>query len=105
MLTKIPRPRLGDKMFRNTLIGLREEAMVVSITASVHSQSDWTAVMMTKNGVEFIGSDREHRGQFDWAPLSWEYDEIPDLRKEDTATEILSAAWKGEAEQEALSAK
>ena len=146
MLTKIPRPRLGDKMFRNTLIGLREEAMVVSITASVHSQSDWTAVMMTKNGVEFIGSDREHRGQFDWAPLSWEYDEsrhswvvpeedqsiaeakvvgekswdipqplpnekymswrsrvyreIPDLRKEDTATEILSAAWKGEAEQE-----
>ena len=75
MLTKIPRPRLGDKMFRNTLIGLREEAMVVSITASVHSQSDWTAVMMTKNGVEFVGSDQEHRGKYDWVPLSWRYDE------------------------------
>ena len=40
--------------------------------------------------------------------MSWRsrvYREIPDLRKEDTATEILSAAWKGEAEQEALSAK
>jgi|TARA_A100000172_G_scaffold16539_2_gene8985 hypothetical protein len=150
MLTKIPRPQLGDKMFRNTLIGLREEAMVVSVT-SHKSGVNWTAVMMTKNGVEFIGSDKEHRGAFDWAPISWQYDEtrntwvvpeedqtaaeakvvgekswdipqplpnekymswrsrvyreIPDLKKEDTAAEILSAAWKGEAEQEALSAK
>jgi hypothetical protein len=150
MLTKIPRPQLGDKMFRNTLIGLREEALVVSIT-SHKSGVNWTAVMMTKNGVEFIGSDKEHRGQFDWAPVSWEYDEsrhswvvpeedqtaaeakvvgeknwdipqplpnekymswrsrvyreVPNLKKEDKAAEILSAAWKGEAEQEALSAK
>jgi len=149
MLTKIPRPQLGDKMFRNTLIGLREEALVVSITGSKNSES-WTAVMMTKNGVEFIGSDREHRGQFDWAPIAWEYDEgrhswvvpdgeqslsdakavgektwdipeplpgekymswrsrvyreIPDLKKEESATEILSVAWKGEVEN-ALSAK
>jgi hypothetical protein len=150
MLTKIPRPQLGDKMFRNTLIGLREEALVVSITS--HNTGDsWTAVMMTKNGVEFVSSDREHRSQFDWAPVSWKYDEarhswvipeedqaiteakvvgekswdipeplpgekymswrsrvyreVPNLKKEEKATEILSAAWKGEAEQEALSAK
>lgn len=150
MLTKIPRPQLGDKMFRNTLIGLREEALVVSVT-SHKSGGSWTAVMMTKNGVEFIGADREYRGQFDWAPISWQYDEsrnswvvpeedqlaseakavgektwdipeplpgekymswrsrvyreVPDLKREDNATELLSAAWKNETEQEALSAK
>lgn len=150
MLTKIPRPQLGDKMFRNTLIGLREEALVVSVT-SHKSGGSWTAVMMTKNGVEFIGADREYRGQFDWAPISWQYDEsrnswvvpeedqlaseakvvgektwdipeplpgekymswrsrvyreVPGLKKEDNATELLSAAWKNETEQEALSAK
>lgn len=151
MLTKIPRPQLGDKMHRNTMIGLREEALVVSISGPRHNGAMWSAVMMTKNGVEFVGSDKEHRGQFDWVPLSWKYDEdrhawvvpednqvvaeakavgektwdipeplpgekymswrsrvyreVPDLKKEDNATELLSTAWKNETEQEALSAK
>ena len=122
MITAIPRPQLGDKMFRNTLIGLREEAMVLSITSHKAGKS-WTAVLMTKNGIEFIGSDNEHRGQFDWAPVSWEYDEkawdipeplpgekymswrsrvfreVPGLRKEAKATDILSTAWKNETAQ------
>jgi len=144
MITAIPRPQLGDKMFRNTLIGLREEAMVICITSHKTGVS-WTAVLMTKNGVEFIGSDNEHRGQFDWAPVSWEYDEgrhswvvpeenqavseakrvdekiwdipeplpgekymswrsrvfreVPGLKKEAKATDLLSTAWKNETAQ------
>tara|TARA_R110002110_G_scaffold14954_3_gene68382 strand:+ start:1378 stop:1848 length:471 start_codon:yes stop_codon:yes gene_type:complete len=74
-LTAIPRPQLGDLMYRHTLIGLREEAMVVSISGPETDRSMWSSVMMTKNGVEFVGSDQEHRGKYDWVPLSWQYDE------------------------------
>ena len=74
-LTTIPRPQLGDHMYRHTLIGLREEAMVTSVCGPENDRKMWSAVMMTKNGVEFVGSDQEHRGKYDWVPLSWRYDE------------------------------
>lgn len=74
-LTTIPRPELGDHMYRHTLIGLREEAMVTSVCGPGNDRGMWSAVMMTKNGVEFVGSDQEHRGKYDWVPLSWRYDE------------------------------
>lgn len=74
-LTTIPRPELGDLMYRHTLIGLREEAMVVSISGPENDRSMWAAVMMTKNGVEFVGSDQEHRGKYDWVPITWKYDD------------------------------
>jgi len=100
-LTTIPRPQLGDLMHRHTLIGLQEEAMVVSISGPERDRAMWSAVMMTKNGVEFVGSDQEHRGKYDWVPLTWKYDNersrwvIPtsDLQALTEAREVDQKDW------------
>lgn len=71
----LPRPKLGDHLYRHTLIGLVEEAMIVSINGPEKQPEMWTAVVMTRSGVEFVSSDREFRSKHDWVPSSWMYDE------------------------------
>lgn len=72
----LPRPRLGAHMCRKTLNGRYEEALITSITAYERlSVSGWTAVMMTKNGVEFVSGDIENRTEHDWMPIEWVYHE------------------------------
>ena len=101
-LTTIPRPQLGDLMHRNTLIGLREESMVISVSGPERDRAMWSAVMMTKNGVEFVGSDQEHRGKYDWVPITWRYDNersrwvIPesDLQALSEAPEVDQKEWE-----------
>ncbi len=71
----LPRPKLGDHLYRHTLVGLVEEALVVSISGPEKQPDMWTAVVMTRCGVEFVSSDREFRSKHDWVPSSWMYDE------------------------------
>ena len=65
------RPLLGDCMHRYSLHDLYEEALVVSIIGPEDRPDQWTAVLMTKNGVEFVSGDIEHRTQYDWMPKEW----------------------------------
>jgi len=69
----IPRPQLGDCMERLSLDGLIEEAMVVSIKYHKENPDHWNAVMVTRNGFEFVACQREFRGEHDWRPKGWEY--------------------------------
>lgn len=68
------RPLLGDCMHRYSLNDLYEEASVASIIGPEDRPDQWTAVLMTRNGVEFISSSREYRNKYDWVPASWTYD-------------------------------
>ncbi len=68
-----PRPNLGDKLQRYSLTGLYEEAAVLSIIGVEDKPEEWSAVMMTRNGVEFVTSDRDFRGRHDWVPHDWYY--------------------------------
>jgi len=34
----------------------------------------WTATLMTKNGIEFVSSDVEHRTIYNWMPKGWVFD-------------------------------
>lgn len=72
--TKYPRPSLGDIFVRRNLNGNDEEAMILAIQ-SKPSGALWQAVMTTKNGVEFVTGDAEHRNIHDWRPKGWLYDE------------------------------
>jgi hypothetical protein len=133
----LPRPQLGDKMYKFTLTKQVEECLVVSIIGPPDNPEYWSATLLTKNGVEFVGSDREYRGRHDWVPITWMFDEerkvwvaplddgasrdadkvdwnvpapkagekymswrarvfreIPALKKDAQATEILSDVWK-----------
>ncbi len=137
----LPRPQLGDKMYKFTLTQQVEECLVISIIGPPDNPDFWTATLLTKNGVEFVGSDKEYRGRHDWVPITWMYDEdrkvwvapvdandvrdadkvdwkvpaprsgekymswrarvfreIPALKKDAQATEILSDVWKNKAE-------
>ena len=68
----LPRPELGAHLCRKTLNDRYEEAIVTSVTAHERdSQTGWTAVLMTKNGVEFVSGDIEHRTPHDWMPKEW----------------------------------
>ena len=69
-----PRPELGDKFHRFNLNGQYEEAQVLSVMGPETEPDVWKASMATTNGFEFVTSDREHRGQFDWVPHAWQYD-------------------------------
>jgi hypothetical protein len=69
----IPRPELGDKMYRRTLVNQYESALVLSVIGSDPDSASWTATLMTKNGIEFVSSDVEHRGIHDWMPFGWSY--------------------------------
>jgi hypothetical protein len=71
----LPRPELGTHMYRRTLNGLIEEALVVSIRYPENNES-WIATLFTKNGVEFTSSDVEYRTKNDWVPSTWMFDEV-----------------------------
>ena len=70
-----PRPNLGDKLQRYSLTGLYEEAAVLSVIGPEDKPEEWSAVMMTRNGVEFVTSYRDFRGRHDWVPRDWYYSE------------------------------
>jgi len=72
--TVLPRPQLGDHMERQNLNGRHEEAVVISIINNSEDGSYWQAIMFTKNGTEFVSSDKEHRGVHDWRPKGWVFD-------------------------------
>lgn len=71
-----PRPELGDKMHRFNLNGQYEEAQVNAIIGPEEEPDIWKAPLTTANGFEFVGSDREFRGRFDWVPHDWGFDEL-----------------------------
>lgn len=73
-LTAIPRCKVGDCVFRQTLIGQYEEAMIVSILSQDETSDSWSGTLMTKNGVEYIAGYVEHRTIHDWMPIGWVYD-------------------------------
>ncbi len=73
-LTSIPKVNVGDVMFRRTLVKQYEEAMVVSVLSPEPRSDQWTATLMTKNGIEFVSSSVEHRSIHDWMPKGWHYD-------------------------------
>lgn len=72
--TKFPMPALGDIFVRRNLNGNDEEAMILAIQSKPNGVL-WQAVMNTKNGIEFVTGDAEHRNIHDWRPKGWLYDE------------------------------
>jgi hypothetical protein len=50
-------------MFRKTLVNQYEEAMVVSVLGNTIARftRQWSATLMTKNGIEFVSGAVEHR--------------------------------------------
>ncbi len=76
VLTEVPRPQVGATVHRYTLNGVYENALVVSVIGPVDQDETWTATLMTRNGVDFVGSGRENRTKYDWVPLAWYFDEI-----------------------------
>jgi len=73
-LLAIPRPKLGDEMYRRTLVNQYEEALVVSVMSPEPDSVSWSATLMTKNGIEFVSGDVEHRTIYNWMPIGWVYD-------------------------------
>ncbi len=71
-----PRPSLGDIFVRKNLNGNEEEAMILSVQYSPKAGSLWQATMNTKNGIEFVTGDAEHRNVFDWRPKGWIFDDV-----------------------------
>lgn len=71
-----PRPQLGDVFVRRNLNGNEEEAMILSVQYSTKAGSLWQATMNTKNGIEFVTGDAEHRNVFDWRPKGWIFDDV-----------------------------
>jgi|GEM_PF-2444144 len=78
LTTAFPRPQLGDIFVRRNLNGSEEESMVLSIQYSTRPGGTalWQATLMTKNGIEFVGCDREHRNIHDWRPATYIFDEV-----------------------------
>ena len=101
-LFALPRPKLGDAMYRRTLVHQYEEAIVVSLISNEPDSVNWTATLMTKNGIEFVSGDVEHRGVHNWVPKGWEYDQakatwtvpVETLRKDDAVVEDPEEAIK-----------
>lgn len=71
-----PKPSLGSVFVRKNLNGNEEEAMIVSVQYSTKPGGLWQAVMLTKNGTEFVTGDQEHRNVHDWRPAGWIHDEM-----------------------------
>ena len=74
-LTAMPRCDVGSRVFRTTLVGQYEEALVVSIMSATPTSATWSATIMTKNGVEYMNGNVEHRTVYDWMPVGWKFDE------------------------------
>jgi hypothetical protein len=73
-LTALPRIKVGDRVFRKTLRDQYEEALVVSILSPSATAERWSATIMTKNGVEHMNGNVEHRSVHDWMPVGWQFD-------------------------------
>jgi hypothetical protein len=67
----LPRPQVGDVMERLTLDGQIEESAVISLKYHQGDPSFWNAVLVTRNGFEFVSCHADHRGQHDWRPKDW----------------------------------
>jgi hypothetical protein len=67
----LPKPALGDVVFRENLSGQYEEATVAAILSTRKDGPNWTATLLTRNGVEFLGSDVELKSKHEWMPLGW----------------------------------
>ena len=67
----LPKPSLGDVVFRENLSGQYEEATVAAILSTRKDGPNWTATLLTRNGVEFLGSDVELKSKHEWMPLGW----------------------------------
>lgn len=74
LTTRFPKPALGDIFVRRNLTGNDEEAMILAVQSKPNGAL-WQAVMTTKNGVEFVTGDAEHRNVHDWRPKGWLYDD------------------------------
>ena len=72
-LTAIPRLDVGARVYRRTLVNQYEEALVVSILSAEPDSENWSGTMMTKNGIEHINGNVEHRTIYDWMPVGWTY--------------------------------
>jgi|TARA_R110000824_G_scaffold152962_4_gene324338 hypothetical protein len=59
-------------MERTNLNTMHEQALVVGLMST--GDKSWQAVLMTRNGVEYVSSDLELRGDFDWRPRGWVHD-------------------------------
>lgn len=71
-----PLPALGDIFVRKNLNGLEEESMILSVMYNPKAPALWQATMQTKNGIEFVTGDREHRNVHDWRPKGWVFDDV-----------------------------
>jgi hypothetical protein len=72
----LERPELGDVVHRYSLNGMYEQAIVVSLIGPENAPTQWTGVLLTRNGVEFLTSSAEYRGRYDWVPGDWVFDEF-----------------------------
>ena len=72
----LARPALGDHYHRYSLHGLYEESIVISLLGPEGHPEQWTAAVMTRNGIEFLSSSAEIRGKFDWVPDEWTFDDV-----------------------------
>lgn len=70
----LPKPALGDVVFRENLSGQYEEATVAAILTANKASTSWTATLLTRNGIEFLGSDIDLKSKHDWMPLGWVLD-------------------------------
>ena len=70
----LPKPSLGDVVFRENLSGQYEEATVAAILSTRKDGPNWTATLLTRNGIEFLGSDIELKSKHEWMPLGWTLD-------------------------------
>ena len=69
----LPRPALGEHFERQCLDGMMEEALIISIKYMKENPIQWTAVLSTRNGYDFIASQKEFRTINDWRPKGWVY--------------------------------
>jgi hypothetical protein len=67
----MPKPCLGDVVFRENLSGQYEEATVSAILTPSMNSTSWTATLLTRNGIEFLASDVDMKSKHDWMPLGW----------------------------------
>ena len=47
---------------------------MISIKYHKADTNFWNAVLVTRNGFEFVSCHAEHRGDHDWRPKGWEWD-------------------------------
>ena len=73
MIYKMPRPQIGDVMERLALDGLVEEATINSMKYNKEDPNFWNAVMVTRNGFEFLASHTNPITQHDWRPKGWSF--------------------------------